>query len=188
MGARGGSHHPERLLLRKGMGWADWMRWPRSDTALAFVIIAFALVVAFGLTPFISEEWKATAEARYYVVGPKMFPQLAAGILVLLSLVLIVADRRSATPSRAAGLNAEERRNLAITLVIAVGYLVLLPYLGFLAATVMGLLAFFLCFGERRWYVVVPIVLIGPIVIHYCFATLIQVPLPEGIVEGLLLF
>lgn len=160
-----------------------------SDTALAVVIITFALVVAFGLTPFISEEWREAAEARYYVVGPKMFPRLAAALLVLLSLLLIAAGRGGERERPAdAGLSPEGRRSVATTVLFSVGYIGVLPHLGFLAATVLALLAFLICFGERRWYVVLPIVVLGPSFIHYSFATWIQVPLPEGLLEGLLPF
>jgi len=71
-------------------------------------------------------------------------------------------------------------RNVAAAMAIAIAYVTLLDILGFTIATVLALIAFCLSFGERRWYVVLPLALIVAVATQQAFLELFMLELPAG--------
>jgi putative tricarboxylic transport membrane protein len=140
---------------------------------LASALLALLFVIA---VPGISGDWGQ--EADYYTVGPRFFPYVAGSLLLVFAILIAVVPDGG---SRIATLRAPGvARNVAAAMAIAIAYVALLDILGFTIATVLALIAFCLSFGERRWYVVLPLALIVAVATQQAFLELFMLELPAG--------
>ena len=148
----------------------------RADRIFGLVSALLALLFVTIAVPGISGDWGQDAD--YYTVGPRFFPYVAGSLLLFFALLIaFVPDGGSQVTSlRAPGV----ARNVAAAMAIAIAYVALLDTLGFTIATVLALVAFCLSFGERRWYVVLPLALIVAIATQQAFHELFMLELPPG--------
>lgn len=123
--------------------------------------------------------------------GAAVFPTIVALALAGCGAVLIAQGlRRRAAPAEAP-LVGEERAdwtrsgrawfNLLSCLALVVGYVLLAPTVGFLAAMTMLTTLACLLLGVR-WWIALVVGLAAAIVIHQGFTILLRVPLPRGVV------
>lgn len=121
-------------------------------------------------------------------VGPSLFPSLIGGALVLSGLGLIVAGARGETQP-VVHLDDWVGRprmvlNFALVVAMLLFYAVVLHRVGFFLTAFLFLTALFGSFGvTRKW--IVPLSAVIVLLIHYGFYTLLRVPLPWGVLEGL---
>jgi len=121
-------------------------------------------------------------------VGPSLFPMLIGAGLIVAGVALMVAGARR--PSGAfVELEAWARRphmltNFALVIADLLFYAIVVDRLGFLITAVLFLSVLFLAFGVRRTRIL-PIAVAVTLVIHYGFYTLLRVPLPWGVLEGI---
>ncbi|MDR7304412.1 tripartite tricarboxylate transporter TctB family protein [Haloactinomyces albus] len=114
--------------------------------------------------------------------GTAAFPRLIAILLAVLSVILLVRPARvSLLPPK------HELARVAGVLVLAVAYAWLFKPLGFILATVLFMVGALLLAGVRR-----PLRLtLGAVgvaaAMYFLFSVLLEVYLPEGIIEGVLL-
>jgi putative tricarboxylic transport membrane protein len=121
--------------------------------------------------------------------GAALFPTLAGGGLVLFSLGLIVPALRA--QSRGPWIELEDwtrRPRMILNAALVVGglvfYALAVNSLGFFLTSFILLVALFLAFGvARRW--IAPLALAVTFAIHYGFYTVLRVPLPWGVFEGI---
>lgn len=153
----------------------------RADRLFGATAACLALLFLIVAVPSISGDWQQGADARYFTVGPRLFPYVAGGLTLLFSvLIALRPDGRN----RIATLGAPGlRRNVAVAVGVAVGYVALLDVLGFVAASALALAAFFLGFGERRWLVVLPMALVVPVVVKTVFLEMFMLELPSGMLD-----
>jgi putative tricarboxylic transport membrane protein len=119
-------------------------------------------------------------------IGPALFPTIIGGGLMLCGLVL-VAGRRHGTPwFKADEWVGRPRMVLNFALVFAdlVFYAFAVGRLGFFITAVIFLSVLLLAFGVQRLRVI-PLALVVTMVIHYAFYSLLRVPLPWGVLEGI---
>lgn len=121
-------------------------------------------------------------------IGPSLFPSLIGGALVLAGLGLIAAGaRRQRQPL--VHLDDWVRKppmvlNFALVIAMLLFYAVVLHRVGFFLTGFLFLAALFFSFGvTRKW--IVPLSAVIVLFIHYGFYTLLRVPLPWGVLEGL---
>jgi putative tricarboxylic transport membrane protein len=62
-------------------------------------------------------------------------------------------------------------------------FIALVGALGFFVTSSALLLVLFLAFGVRPLHAV-PIAIVVPVIVHYVFYTVLRVPLPWGVLEG----
>ena len=121
-------------------------------------------------------------------VGPSLFPILIGAGLIVAGAALVLAGVRLPTgPFVEIEPWARRPRMLAnFALVIAdlLFYALAVDRLGFLITAVLFLLVLFLAFGVRRARIL-PLAAAVTLVIHYGFYTLLRVPLPWGVLEGI---
>jgi putative tricarboxylic transport membrane protein len=121
-------------------------------------------------------------------VGPSLFPVLIGAGLIIAGAALILADvrRRNRTIVELDAWAGRPRMLANFALVIAdlLFYALAVDRLGFLITAVLFLTVLFLAFGVRRARIL-PIAVAVTIVIHYGFYTLLRVPLPWGMLEGI---
>jgi len=150
-----------------------------TDRIFGTVSAVLALLFVLIAVPSITGDWQQGQEARYFTVGPRLFPNIA-GVLVGLFAVLIAlkpdGDNKVGNLRDLGAL-----RNVAMSIGLALIYVILLEPLGFIVASALALLAFFLGFRERRWALILPISLIVPLAIAAMFSEFFRVMLPPGI-------
>ena len=148
------------------------------------------LSVLFGifLVPTVGEDWRKTAGAdvEFFTVGPRFFPYLCAGIMALLSTLLMVDSvlkiksgaKRSRPP-----IHKEQLKPVLVFMGIGTIYIFSLSFLGVLIATPLCLIVFFWYFDLRKWAWILPLAVGITALIYICFEKLMMVPLPNGFLE-----
>lgn len=136
------------------------------------------------------------------VPGPTTFPYLLgivfalAGLWLLISPADLFAGRRQSAaeeraekpPAPAASLSARlaAQWHFYAMWIVIVGYLALMPFVGFPVATFVLLAVFMFLLGEERWWLVGGLALAVTLVIHLGFGKGLNVRLPLGVLESLL--
>jgi putative tricarboxylic transport membrane protein len=117
-------------------------------------------------------------------IGPAFYPRILLGITAVLSAALILTDLLG--PRRVAVAPAHYRL-VILAFLIFTGYVVLLPIVGYRAATFLfvGLLQVALEPPHGRWWALVVAVALGTtLVTYYVFEGYLTVLLPRGRVTG----
>jgi putative tricarboxylic transport membrane protein len=123
-------------------------------------------------------------------IGPSLFPLLIGAWLIVSGAALIVTARRARSAGAGANDHGSERhaarpaRGLVIVLADLLFYALAVNRLGFLVTAVIFLTVLFGAFGVRRGRIL-PLALGVTIAVHYAFYTLLRVPLPWGVLEGI---
>ena len=138
-------------------------------------------------------------------VGAAGFPKLLAaslGALAIIRLAQTVLSARRAgergSPAAGAALTDEEREakkaewrghgRAAAMLLLGVGYVVVLPFLGYLLSLVLLIVVVTLYSGRRPSLGLAAVAIVGAAVLYVVFVWLLQVPMPAGIWPELGLF
>ncbi len=119
-------------------------------------------------------------------IGPAFFPTLVGAGLLLCGLALIVSGQRHREPWIEAGEWTRRPRmvfNLLLVFADLVFYAVAVTSLGFFITAVVFLSVLMVAFKVPPMRVV-PLALAVTLIIHYAFYTLLRVPLPWGVLEG----
>jgi putative tricarboxylic transport membrane protein len=133
------------------------------------------------------------AEARTFPsltgqrVGPAFFPIIVGAGLALCGAALIASGRATGRAWVEAGDWVRRPRmvfNFVLVFLDLVFYAFAVGRLGFFITAVLFLSAAMLAFGVPRRRIL-PLALAVTFVIHYAFYTLLRVPLPWGVLEGI---
>ena len=159
------------------------------DVKIGLLFVIFALVLVLFLVPTIGQDWRQStaADVEFFTVGPRFFPYLSAGIMALLSLLLIIEGlrQRSSGASATRPVIRQDSLNPVLAFMgVGTGYLAALPFLGVAIATPLCLAAFFWTFELRRWGWILLFSIGVTIAIYYIFEKLMGVPLPMGFLES----
>jgi putative tricarboxylic transport membrane protein len=122
-------------------------------------------------------------------LGPAFFPTIIGLILAALGVVLLATGARgqqaAADPPpdvRASG--TRMRANFVAVVAGLLFYALAVDLLGFFITGTIFLAVLMLMFGVRRAWIL-PISLAVTLAIHYAFYTVLRVPLPWGILDGI---
>jgi putative tricarboxylic transport membrane protein len=128
---------------------------------------------------------------RFGEVGSGFWPILSLGFSVILSLIWLFRNLRQYSrekreikgkpESEDAGGAWNRRKKVGSSLLCLLCYIVLIPWIGFLLATVLFILAFILALDERRKTVLIISPPLITAVIILVFAKFITIPLPKGV-------
>ena len=119
-------------------------------------------------------------------IGPAFFPTIVGAGLLLCGLLLIISGRRRRGPWLEAGEWMRRPRmifNLLLVFADLIFYAVAVSSLGFFITAIVFLSVLMLAFQVPRTRIL-PLALVVTLVIHYAFYTLLRVPLPWGVLEG----
>lgn len=72
----------------------------------------------------------------------------------------------------------ENWKQLLLIILLSFIYLIILPKLHFVVATIIYLLLFLWILGERKWWLLVSMSVVTPLLIQYLFGNLLDVFLP----------
>jgi len=138
----------------------------------------------FFFAALLPHVWQLGGIRRFGEVGSGFWPLLILAFATALSLILlfqglwkITRDSRLETPAQPTPGGAA--RCLA-TMAIVLGYLLLMPWVGFIVATPVFVLIFMLGLGERRVGLLSTAPLLITIGFFLFFIRFIQIPLPRG--------
>jgi len=122
-------------------------------------------------------------------VGPGMFPTLIGAGLIVCAVLLARRDLKSpaSTPWLRIHPNFRHGRTLAGFLLVPISlalYVWFSESLGFIPAAFLLQLALYLVFRVRL-RTAIPVAIVGALTIHFLFYSLLEVPLPWGILESI---
>ena len=118
-------------------------------------------------------------------VGPSLFPLLIGAWLIVGGAALVLATLQGR--GRSAEVSRREwpaTLNFALVLAGLLFYALAVNQVGFLLTATTFLSLLFLLFGVRRSRIL-PLAIVVTLAAHYAFYTLLRVPLPWGVLEGI---
>lgn len=150
----------------------------RTDRIFGLTVAGLSLLFITVAVPGIVVEWETGAGAGYYTVSPRLFPLVAGALCLVFG--LLIALKPDGRNLLGVLKHAPARRYVGLTIGIATGYAIALGLLGFVLSSVLALIAFFIGFGERRWFLIAVLAVGVPLIIEYAFARLFLLELPAG--------
>ena len=110
---------------------------------------------------------------------PAFFPRVIAGGIALLAVVQF-GSALSNEKTRVITVSTRKIRRVIIPLIFLIGYVVLLPILGFIITTILFLLLVMYYSGARDVRITIPIALVAGVILQNLFVGFLNVPLPTG--------
>ena len=149
-------------------------RWLHSDDVAGVVILVFVGVVA-ALTTTFDEVPAALSQG----IPPEQFPRLLVVVIALLAVIMIVQSRL-----RREGPRKRVPVMVLFTACLLVVFVVLIDWIGMMAAMLGFCVALPLLWGERRFLWVGVYAALFPACIYLLFSMLLGVRLPLGLFMG----
>jgi len=150
------------------------------DRIFGAAVCILALLFLTLAIPSIPDDWQHAAGTGYSV-GPRLFPYIAGTLCLLLGLGVIIHpeghNKLEVLRDRKA------RGRVAASFVLTLAYMALLDVLGFTLSTIVTLVLFFTVFGERRWYVIVPMAVGVAVITKFVFLKFFLLELPTGLFD-----
>lgn len=145
---------------------------------------ALAIVLGAAVAAYASSFPAASGQA----IGPGRFPTIIGVGFMVLGVVLAVSGIRR---GERLAIHVEDwmRRprmvlNGVLVPVALIFYAAMVERVGFLLTSIAFLSLLCTAFGVRR-ILIVPIAVVATLVLHFCFYSLLRVPLPWGVLEGI---
>ena len=157
------------------------MRANDAISGLVLIVLSLAMIALTASFP-------AFPGQKY---GPALFPRILGVGLIICGAVLVwqglAARRAGAHWVEVAPWVRDPHRLASFFLVIAllIAYILVAEAVGFIPIAIAFLLALFLWLGVRPSVAVLTAV-IGTLVIHWFFASMLRVPLPRGVLNTIL--
>ncbi|QMV02669.1 tripartite tricarboxylate transporter TctB family protein [Devosia sp. D6-9] len=146
----------------------------------AALLIAIALAVLAGVIAWDASTLRVTA--NYSGIGPQTFPYVVAAFLFILAIWTVFEAVRGEFPER----EHDEIGPIAWIVGGLAAQMMLLNVAGFSIATGLLFAATARGFGQRKFYLSIPIGIVLSYVVWVLFAKLLQLSLPAGPLENLL--
>lgn len=153
------------------------------------IVFSGVCVAFFGF--MLSQTFELMEQGRAGEVGSGFWPLLSLAAATALSAVWLLRNlaayarekpKMASEASPEAIADARDRqRKVALSVACLLGYIVLMPWIGFILSTMFFILAFILALDERRKKVLVisPVLITAAIIV--VFAKFITMPLPKGV-------
>lgn len=113
------------------------------------------------------------------LTSPALYPRVIAGLIAFFALVQLGRTIYTDT-QRSHELTAAATKQVVGAVLLVVAYVFLLPWLGFVTATVLFLVAGMLYSGARSPLWIGSIALGLTLLLYYIFAVFLRIPLPES--------
>lgn len=144
-------------------------------------IVAGAALIALGLC-YGALAAGLPERSMPYTPGPSFLPWIITGAVLALSLSLVVQGVRGARKgTRGSVLSTHGLLRPVTALVWFAVYLAVLPYAGFLWASVPFFAGLMALYGSRHWAYVGLASLATPVALFYLFRHIFQIFLPQGV-------
>lgn len=116
--------------------------------------------------------------------GPDFFPELSAGILAFLALLLFFQKvvKKEEEEIDQVPFTRDTVLKLIYIFIALILYILIAPYIGFLITSVLFIVSWMFIMGERNWKFILLLSIIFSIAITFIFEALLGVPIPHGII------
>jgi len=151
----------------------------RADVTVALILI--------GLAAFILLETGKLSFGSLRVPQTAFFPIVLATLLLVFSLILLGQALRGAPTGRGIDrIEAEGWFRIGATLATLVGFALALERLGFLLSTFLLMVLLLRAIEPQAWPKVIAVALVTSLVAYAIFGWLLGIPLPDGILTGMI--
>jgi putative tricarboxylic transport membrane protein len=155
-------------------------------------IIADVFIIAFFAFMLI-HAMELRFVRRIGEMGSGFWPILALSASLLLSIILLISNlirfqREKKQASEEVLISPEgkidlknRRKKFALSVISLLGYIIIMPWIGFVLSTLIYVFAFILALGERRRFVLALSPFLVTALAVIVFAKFISMPLPKGV-------
>jgi hypothetical protein len=151
----------------------------RADVTVALILT--------GLAAFVLLEAGKLSFGSMRVPRTAFFPVILATLLLMLSLILLGQALRGAPTGRGSErIEAEGWFRIGATLVTLIGFALALERLGFLLSTLLLMVLLLRAIESLEWHKVFAVALATFLVAYALFGWLLGIPLPDGILAGMI--
>jgi hypothetical protein len=149
------------------------------------IIAATALIVGGAVYGYLA--WRLPERSLPNTPGPPFFPLIVATIILALSAALLFQALSSPDDSAAdnSATTRDSQRLAYWALAAFLGYIVLLPTLGFIAATIPFFALLMVLFGEHRPHLVAVGAVAATVILYAVFRHGFGIFLPRGLLAGI---
>lgn len=146
------------------------------------------LILGIGILVLLPLQVKSPDNLEHTLTSPLLFPRIVSWTLIILSLfrlftVLVKKETKETKETKEikeATFIKKQWLRFISSLVIIVVYILLIPFLGFLLATILATFSLISLLGDGKWYKQVILSTIITVPIWFVFVELLNVPLPKG--------
>ncbi|MEW8972618.1 MAG: tripartite tricarboxylate transporter TctB family protein [Tissierellaceae bacterium] len=128
------------------------------------------------LSVFFIKESLKLHNNQSWTLSPALFPLIITSLTFLFSIALIIRGIKDKNIKQEDSI--ENWKRLLLVIFISIMYLIILPKLHFLLASIIYLFLFLLILGERKWWLLGALSIITPLLIQYLLGNLLDVFLP----------
>lgn len=142
------------------------------------LVFALALVV-FSASAF----WQAYGISGFSgKTEPGVFPMIASGVMVISSFIILISAARQPGPqAHEPGFFSDIlTRRHAILIGLVLGYVLLMPLLGFVVSSAIFLFGAFQFLWRKNPFLILALTVFTLVIIYVVFRELFQVVLPQG--------
>ncbi len=143
----------------------------KADIVAALMIVPMCLYVFYE-----SGKWPVEATIGTSTLIPR---GVAACVLFAAGMLLFRALKGRALTLESK-LEGKDLRRVSAVVILTGGYVFVVERVGFIGTTFLYILLFVWVLGERRWYRLIPIAIVVPVVAYVIFNKILNVPLPQG--------
>ena len=149
------------------------------DNIAGLILLAISLILAFYLTPD-QVESRGNVPAA---LSPRLFCYITAGLLAVLSSILIIASLRKngQVAAESQPTSWEPLVRGIVCTAIASAYVALASVLGFFVSTGLAMTIFLIYFGVKKWSGILMFLVIVLGFIYLLFVEGLKVVMPDGL-------
>ena len=113
--------------------------------------------------------------------GPNFFPQVLSILLLVASIALIVKAVKGSEQKQLEETDKKGFIRALVALILAIGYIQIMQFLGFYLSTALFLYILMMYFGQKSQILYIASSILVSSVIYGIFHFFLKIPLPEGI-------
>lgn len=150
------------------------------NTIVALCLLLFSIIF-YILIPYQIAEPKLLLGRHLSDMKPTLFPRVAFGGLIFLSILYLILSFRLKEKNLFKAVEGKMYIRVAVSFLIFLCYALVFESLGFLISSMLliGTLAPF--YGYRKIFIFIPVLIGIPLAIYLIFVRVLRVSLPEGI-------
>lgn len=147
------------------------------DRLSGLVLLGFSILL---LTLIIPKGVETAGGPSSAGLGPAFMPRLVAALMGCLALALVF-QAGPGRPGQAGQRPTLFPAKILLTILVFVGYIIMVPLAGYLVSTLVFLPGVLLFFGVRKRRVIIPLSIGLPLLLYWFFSRVMYVLLPAGI-------
>lgn len=152
------------------------MQESKAEKVIGIISVVFGLLLGFLIIP----TQIAVAKDTAWYNQPSFFPNVIAGLFVLLGMLLFLSGvkKKDKKEQETYSLSLQGGKMVLITLGLVGLYVLALSFLPYIPCTIVGLGVLMWLFGQRDLKKLIPVAVLLPIIIYFSFTYLLKLRLP----------